>query len=373
MNPFSYGTIVRGDAFFDRKKETELLTSILSGGNNVVLFAPRRFGKTSLVFRVMEQLEAKGIPCMYIDLMSAFSLEHLAELIIDAARKKQTRIESFAQELAGWVKRIRPTVEFGVDGTPKLSVDFAERRISRDTLSQIFSIPEHLARQKGQVVVVMDEFQEITRFAGDGIEGLLRSVIQQQQGVSYLFLGSKTHLMSQMFEDRKRPFFNSGMHVQIGPLPEDETIDFLRRGFDGDNIELGDEEAKHLIRCAASIPYYIQLLASFIWQHTVTRKGSISIQDIDSSVLDIIELKGDFYYEQFDRYSTGQKQLMRALAKEGEHIFSADYIRRNKLNTSSSVQKNIRVLQEDGIAEKSGDTYFISDPFFRLYLIDRFR
>ena len=64
MNPFSYGTIVRGDAFFDRKKETELLTSILSGGNNVVLFAPRRFGKTSLVFRVMEQLEAKGIPCM---------------------------------------------------------------------------------------------------------------------------------------------------------------------------------------------------------------------------------------------------------------------------------------------------------------------
>ena len=61
MNPFSYGTVVRGNAFFDRKKETDLLTSTLSGGNNGVLFAPRRFGKTSLVFRVMEQLEAQGI------------------------------------------------------------------------------------------------------------------------------------------------------------------------------------------------------------------------------------------------------------------------------------------------------------------------
>ena len=370
MNPFSYGTVVRGNAFFDRKKETDLLTSTLSGGNNVVLFAPRRFGKTSLVFRVMEQLEAQGILCLYIDLMSAFTLERLAELFIDAARKKQTRLESFAQELAGWVKKIRPTVEFGADGSPKLSVDFAESRISHGTLSQVFSIPEHLARRKGQVVVVMDEFQEITRFAGDGIEGLLRSVIQQQQGVNYLFLGSKTHMMSQMFENKKRPFFNSGIHVQIGPLPEDETIAFLRRGFGADNIALADDEAKHLIQCAASIPYYIQLLASFVWQRAVTRKDSISVQDIDSSVVDIIELKGDFYFEQFNRYAIGQKQLLRALAKEGEHIFSVDYIRRNKLNTASSVQKNIQVLQNDGIAEKSGDTYFISDPFFRRYLLE---
>ena len=90
--------------------------------------------------------------------------------------------------------------------------------------------------------------------------------------------------------------------------------------------------------------------------------------DIDASVKDIIDLKGDFYFEQFNRYSTGQKQLLRALSKDGCHIFSADYIRRHRLNTSSSVQKNIKVLLEDGIADKSGDSYYISDPFFRRYL-----
>lgn len=368
MNPFSYGTIVRGDAFFDRGKETDLLTSTLAGGNNVVLFAPRRYGKTSLVFRVMDRMEEQGIPCLYIDLMSAFSLERLAELMIEAARKKQSKLENFARDLTYWVKRIRPTLEFGVDGSPKLSIDFSESHISQNTLSQVFNIPEQMAKQQGHVVVVLDEFQEITRFGKEGVEGLLRSVIQQQQGVSYLFLGSKTHMMSQMFENKKRPFFNTGIHVQIGPLPEDETIDFLRQRFGKDNITLGDDEAQYLIQCAAEIPYYIQLLASFIWQRTITKKKSITMEDIDNSVQDIIDLKGDFYFEQFNRYATGQKQLMRALAKSGEHIFSTEYVRNNKLNTPSSVQKNIMTLLEDGIADKTGSTYFISDPFFRRYL-----
>ena len=57
MNPFSYGTIVKSDNFYDRKEECARITNTLSGGNNVVLYAPRRFGKTSLVFKAMEQLE----------------------------------------------------------------------------------------------------------------------------------------------------------------------------------------------------------------------------------------------------------------------------------------------------------------------------
>jgi AAA+ ATPase superfamily predicted ATPase len=368
MNPFSYGTIVRGDSFFDRKEETKLLIDTLSGGNNVVLFAPRRYGKTSLVFRVMEHLEEQGIPCLYIDLMSAFSLERFAELIVEAVRKKQSKLEVFAQELSGWVKKIRPTIEFGLDGSPKFSIDFSEQHISHSTLTQVFDIPQQLVKQYGQVVVVFDEFQEISRFSNDGVEALLRSVIQQQEGVNYLFLGSKTHMMSQMFENKKRPFFNSGIHVQIGALPEDETIEFLQKQFATNNINIGDDEARYLIQCAANIPYYIQLLASFIWQRKVMNGGDISVSDINDSVQDIIALKGDFYHEQFNRYSIGQKQLLRALSRDGSHIFSVDYIRKYKLNTSSTVQKNIKILMEDGIADKTGDTYFISDPFFRRFL-----
>jgi AAA+ ATPase superfamily predicted ATPase len=59
MNPFRYGSIVKDNSFFDRKEERAHIVKTLSGGNNIVLYAPRRFGKTSLIFSVIEQLEAR--------------------------------------------------------------------------------------------------------------------------------------------------------------------------------------------------------------------------------------------------------------------------------------------------------------------------
>ena len=64
MNPFSYGTVVKGPFFYARKEECRRIVSTLSGGNNLVLFAPRRYGKTSLVFRAIEELEKGGFVCI---------------------------------------------------------------------------------------------------------------------------------------------------------------------------------------------------------------------------------------------------------------------------------------------------------------------
>ena len=82
MNPFNYISIAEGDNFYDRKEETKRIVDTLSGGNNIVLFAPRRYGKTSLVFRAMQQMEQNGISCVYLDLMPVYSLESFAELYL---------------------------------------------------------------------------------------------------------------------------------------------------------------------------------------------------------------------------------------------------------------------------------------------------
>ena len=79
VNPFSYGTIVKGEYFFDRQEECRRIVSTLSGGNNMVLFAPRRFGKTSLVFRAIEELEYLGFICVYFDFMPVYSRESFIE------------------------------------------------------------------------------------------------------------------------------------------------------------------------------------------------------------------------------------------------------------------------------------------------------
>lgn len=53
INPFKYGTIVTGKDFADRKDELKLLTQELTSGQNMILYSPRRYGKSSLIINVL--------------------------------------------------------------------------------------------------------------------------------------------------------------------------------------------------------------------------------------------------------------------------------------------------------------------------------
>ena len=136
MNPFNYISIAEGDNFYDRKEETKRIVDTLQGGNNMVLFAPRRYGKTSLVFRAMKQLEQSGISCVYLDLMPVYSLESFAELYLQALYRKQTSFERFIQMVSA-LKNIRPKMTFDEFGKPEFGIEFAETKASPATIADI--------------------------------------------------------------------------------------------------------------------------------------------------------------------------------------------------------------------------------------------
>ena len=95
MNPFKYGIVVHGEDFYDRKEECSRIVETLLGGNNIVLYAPRQFGKTPLVFKVMEQLKKKNITCVYFDFMTVYSPESFVKLYAKALSEKQTNLDKF--------------------------------------------------------------------------------------------------------------------------------------------------------------------------------------------------------------------------------------------------------------------------------------
>lgn len=367
MNPFSYGTIVRGDNFYDRKEETKRIVDTLTGGNNVVLFAPRRYGKTSLVFKVMENLEKKGYACIYFDLMQAYSLESFVQLYISAIEKKESKSESFFRTLVSYLRTIKPVLTVTEDGKPKLSLDFNETKISAKTISDVLDLPQHLAEKGKKLIIVMDEFQEINKFDKYGLEQMLRSKVQMQD-VKYLFLGSKTHILTDMFSNKKRPFYNSALNIQITALPEKDTINFLQDRFFSSQIKIDTNACKYIINKTMNIPYYIQLLASEVWQYVIEKKNEVTLDIIDICVQRVVTLKTDYYYELFDRHSLVQKKLLKALSEQGENIFSADYTNKYRLGAVSTVQKAANVLLENGIIDKDKGTYFISDPFYKMYI-----
>lgn len=367
MNPFNYISIAEGDNFYDRKEETKRIVDTLQGGNNMVLFAPRRYGKTSLVFRAMQQLEEQGISCVYLDLMPVYSLESFAELYLQALYQKQTGFERFVQMVSA-LKNIRPKMTFDDFGKPEFGVEFAETKVSATTIADILDLPEKMAKEGRRIVVVMDEFQEIRKLSKFGLEALMRSKIQLQHHANYLFLGSKTHIIQDMFMDKNKPFYNSAITLQISVLPEQETIDFITSRFASSDICISEDLCRYIIARVENIPYYIQLLCAEIWQYMIRDLHEVTKEIIDECFMRVVELKSDYYYERTDRLSVLQKRLLTALTQSGDNIYSGEYIQRHRLVGASSLQKAVAVLLDEGIIDRTESTYTFCDPFYKQYL-----
>ncbi|MDL2228054.1 ATP-binding protein [Bacteroidales bacterium OttesenSCG-928-K03] len=367
MNPFSYGKIVRGDSFYDRKEELKRIVAILTGGNNMVLYAPRRFGKTSLVFRVIEKMEKEGYICIYFDFMPVFSVESFVRLYSKALAEKQSNLQKFVKLFSSSIKNIRPTLSFDRDGLPEFSIDFVGEKVDETTISELLDLTEKIAGNK-RIIVFFDEFQEVEKISKINFEALLRSKIQQQEKTNYLFFGSKTHLLKQMFNDKKKPFYNSATQMSIKGLPEKDTVAYLQKQFSSSNITINEEEAWHIISISSNIPHYIQMLAAEIWQYMINNLCVVTKEIIDTSVDIIVNMKSDYYMELFNRQSNSKKELLQALTQNGKNVFSADYIRKNNLPSASSLQRAVVELVNDGVIERVNDEYFITDPFFKLFV-----
>jgi uncharacterized protein len=369
MNPFSYGTVVKEPYFFDRKEERERIVSTLAGGNNLVLYAPRRYGKTSLVMKVIEDLNALGYTSVYFDFMTVYSRESFIEVYSKAVFSKQGNAGKAIETIAKLVKGIRPKLTFDQNGAPEFSIEFTENKISDKTIDDIVDLPEKLSSEQKKYIIVMDEFQDIDKLNGENFEKLLRSKIQHHTNVNYLFLGSRTHILQDMFNNKRRAFYNSTFALNLNPLPEDETINFLIERYSLSGIKIEKGTASYLIEQAGNIPYYIQFLAAEIWQQTINLNKVIDKEIVRNCANKIIDLKSDYYFELFDRQTAYQKKLLKAIAISNQNIYSTDYALKFRLSAVSTTQKAISGLISDGILEKTEREFSFGDPFFRRYIL----
>lgn len=266
-NPFKFGYIVSGDFFYNREEELLRIKQTLSGGNNVTLYAPRRYGKSSLVKKALKELENEGYTTVYLDFMSVYSRETFIKNYTRAiADKKSTSLESMVKKIAGFISGIVPSITFDSAGIPTFSLSWVEGKDKEQTLIDVINLPEKLATGNTKWIIAFDEFQEITKLNGENFEKLLRSGIQHHQNVSYLFLGSKTHILKDMFNNKNRAFYNAASVMSINKIDENKSIEYLMSRFELNHMMMDVNIAKHLLQSAGNIPYYIQFIASEIWQ-----------------------------------------------------------------------------------------------------------
>ena len=363
-NPFKYGVRVSGSSFFDRTKVKRAMLNTLDGGSNIVLYGPRRYGKSSLVGELLDDLRRNGTACAELNLMDIASLDDFIAKFARAVYRELAPMTGALNQVAGLFKRITPTVGIDNEGKPELKFTITSAKAGVEALRDVLELPAKLCAKNKRMVIALDEFQEVSELGlGPQFERTMRSVIERQTNVSYIFLGSKAHLIERMFSAKSRPFYNAAQKFTLTRPPAEESAAFLIDRFKSSGISLAKPLAAEMVRRADNVPYYLQALGSWVFNATTGRNSkSVSEPDIEEGFSDLYETERILLEDTFTAHSQSQRLLMRALATEPAAIFSEDYRNRHALASTSTVNTALRRLLAESTIECDSGTYRLANP-----------
>lgn len=369
MNPFNYANVVKDEHFYNREAELKHLKDVVSGGNNIVLYAPRRYGKSSLIAKTLDDLEKEGFGVIYLDIMTIISIEQFIQIYTNKVfQSLKSPTKTIIKNFAEYIRGISPSLNVDKFGNFSLALQIIEGSEKINTLTDAVDLPEKFSNAKKKWIVAFDEFQEILSFSGINFENILRSCIQHHQNVSYIFSGSRTHLLKDMFNNKKRPFYNSASLMKLEKIDMVKSIDFLTGRFKKFDCFISEENAKLLIQKAGNIPYYIQFLAAEIWQDLVNNDNAISEDMITSSVDKILQMKSDYYWEILNQNTNTQKKVFKALANVEKDLYSGNVMRKYNIQSPATVQIAVKKFLEKGWIEKYNNKIEFADPFLKLFI-----
>src|SRR3954471_23464915 len=262
-NPFVYSHPVAPNELIDRDDETRRLLTAAMGGHFLRLYAPRKYGKTSLLRRVLRDAEQQqGMVPILVDLYGVLSI---ADVTVRVER-------SYARQLKG---KLRARVEEFLQSTGlglSLGAFGIGARLQLDpksdplpALHALLDLPLRLDDAGGfRALIVLDEFQDITKVTD--ADALLRSHIQYQGEVaSFVFSGSEPGLMRGLFEERERPLYGQAVPMRLERLAEADIAAYVADRFRSSGRSVG-EALNPLTGSAEGHPQRAMLLAHRLWR-----------------------------------------------------------------------------------------------------------
>jgi predicted AAA+ superfamily ATPase len=375
VNPFVYGEKVSGENFCNREQEIEELVSEISNGQNIMIYSPRRYGKTSLMSIVLKKVEEKDLVPVYIDLFPVMSNEDFVRISLKSLSLVLSRMsKNPLKKMKTFFRRISPSLFLTVseDGKPSVGINFSKVE-TLPAVEDIFSgFYDFIKEKKKRGVIVFDEFQQLGELEDTRVEKTLRGIIQEHREISYVFMGSKKHLIYDMFNNPERPFYKSSAHYSLKRIEPGQFSDFIRKKFIKTSMSIDEVTAEYIVNTAGAHPHYTQLLAHMVWE-SVSRHREIRIEEVDKAVERILEREEAVFTNLWDNLTLQQKKLLLALSlkKDSDKIFSAEFIQQFNLSSTGTVQRGIKSLLNKGIIDKNGEKIGINDVFLKLWLIKK--
>ncbi|MFK5938211.1 MAG: ATP-binding protein [Sulfurimonas sp.] len=295
--PFYYGGVVKKHHFCNRVKEIKELQDDMDAGLNILLYAPRRFGKTSLVLKSVKSTKYKYI---FLDFMSIVDEEEFINEYFNAITKSFDTTTDKVIKFVKDVLKIRPNVhvEFDINGMPTFGLNFKHSE-SKSILKEILDIPYQYALHNNErIIVVFDEFQEIINL---NIEDKLRASIQHHgDTVSYIFLGSKKSIMTKLFFDKSKAFYKSVKHLPINKIEDAQWYKYIQKGFSDFDKKIEIKHIDKILSISNGFPYYTQQIANELFNST---KRKVDDMQVEESIKSILHKEEDLFLNEWNNLS----------------------------------------------------------------------
>jgi uncharacterized protein len=371
-NPFCFGSLALDDSFADREGEITELADDVRNGQDVVVFAPRRYGKSSLIWAAARSLSADSVLVAQVDLMTTPTKERLAAALAASVYEQIASPLERVREKALAPFRgltVRPTITVDPeDGSLSFSFGIASRGPDIDaTLERLLELPAELGGARGRrTALIIDEFQEIVDI-DPALPKLLRAVFQRQPEVSHVYLGSKRHVMEQIFSDANEPFWRSAKSVELGPIDVTSFAAFIKDRFRESGREVEPEAVGRLLQLTGGHPYATQELCYFLWQQTPVDEVA-SVERFERALGAVLRSENAHFSLLWEDASSVQKLVLQALAREPGRPFTVGYRERHDLPAATNVQKALRALEKREIVTGAHGEYRIAEPFLAEWL-----
>lgn len=367
-NPFVFGKAAEGTFFTDRTEDTKRLSANLTHGINTILISPRRWGKTSLVKKVLSEIEQPDIKTIFIDIFQCKSEYDFYHAFATAVIKQtSTKMEEWIETAKSFLSNVSPRFSFGSDPLNDFSLSFEwEPKDDRET--DILQLPEKIAKKKNvRIVICLDEFQQIADFSdATTFQKKLRSAWQHQQNVTYCMFGSKKHLMENIFNDKSMPFYKFGDMMFLKKIPTEEWIAYICKKFQETGKSISTSQATEICNATENLSSYVQHLAWVVWYKS---SKTVADKDVKSAIDDLLEQNKVFFQREVEQLSEMQLNFLRAIANGITSGFSRkEVIKKYRLESSANIQAVKKALIKKDLIDTDEQEINFNDSLFKLWL-----
>ena len=373
-NPFLTNGYGGEEYFCDREKELNILQKMLNNDTNFLLISRRKLGKTALIERFFDKISTENkVICIFVDL---FATQNIHDFILQFASSVYVVLKPHKPVLKQFVtflQSLRVSISYdSLSGLPEFRLQFAPQQPVENTLLGIMNFLEN---QNRKIIVAFDEFQQIVEYPEKNMEAQLRTLIQKMHNVQFIFSGSDQRIITELFFNQKRPFYNSTVSIILDKIEKNNYTQFINYHFSKYKKQIDKEALEFIFEWTQMHTYYVQYVCKNCFELT---KKIVTITDVQEVCKNIL-CQNESIYQQFRKLLTvKQWKLLISIAKE-EVLYkpnSSDFLQKYNLGNASSVSLAILSLLDKQLIittiTQEQETYLLDDVFFMRYLQYRY-